>query len=50
MINFLKWIFNKNNQIFFAGESTNYKHIGTVSGAYMTGRRAASDLVKSIQK
>ncbi|WP_020396538.1 flavin monoamine oxidase family protein [Thiolinea disciformis] len=36
-----------NNQLFFAGEATNRDYFGTAHGAYLSGLRAAQDVVKT---
>jgi hypothetical protein len=36
--------------VFFAGEATQYKYIGTVHGAYQSGRDGANKIIKTIKK
>ncbi|RMZ99367.1 spermine oxidase-like [Brachionus plicatilis] len=35
-----------NNSLFFSGEATNYKYMGTVHGAYITGREVANRIIR----
>ena len=36
------------NRIFFAGEATHAKYLGTVHGAYLSGERAANEIMQSM--
>jgi monoamine oxidase len=36
------------NQIFFAGEATHARYPGTVHGAYLSGERAAKEIMQSM--
>lgn len=38
------------NQVFFAGECTTYKYMGTVHGAFISGGEAADKIIKSLKK
>lgn len=40
----------KNNCVFFCGEATNYKYMGTVHGAYITGREVANKIIRLDKK
>lgn len=48
MINFENPYF-KHKKLYFSGEGTTYKFMGTVHGAYISGRDAANKIIKAIK-
>ena len=39
----------KGDQVFFAGEATYHKNLGTVHGAYQSGLNQANKIIKEIR-